>query len=220
MYKVCQQFPLSCNSPLIIQPVFWIPWLGFIVISYFFIDQPLAHYLKEVQIAHPLLVIAFSKINSLGVSRNYLLILAAIFLWLFFISKNKIMSLWILYIMLSLIVSGLFCMLFKVLCGKARPNEWLHYHIYGFYFWRFENEFWSFPSGHVTTVSAVAAASYRVFRRFLGLWILIVSAVMFGRMICLDHYLGDVMAGAYLGFITSYLVYRVFTKALFSNHLS
>jgi membrane-associated phospholipid phosphatase len=194
------------------RPIFWVPWFAFIVISYFFIDQSLTVYLKEVNTAHPLLIVVFNKINSLGGGSIYFSALTLIFLWSFFISKNKTMAWWVLYILMSLAVSGLFCMGFKILCGRARPNEWLNYHIYGFYFWQFDNEYLSFPSGHATTVSSVAASIYIIFRRYAWLLLLIVVAVMFGRMICLDHYLADVMAGAYLGFITSYLLYPVFTK--------
>lgn len=108
------------------------------------------------------------------------------------------------FFLATIIISGLLCDLFKIILGRARPHEYFTQHLYGFYFWQFHNGFWSCPSGHATTIAAIATAGYILWPRYLWFFIFLFFMVAISRVITQQHYLSDVMLGSYLGFITSF----------------
>ena len=57
--------------------------------------------------------------------------------------------------------------------------------------------YWSFPSGHTITIVALAAALTLIERRFLPLYVAAALLVMASRIVLDQHYLSDVLAGAY-----------------------
>jgi membrane-associated phospholipid phosphatase len=142
-----------------------------------------------------------------------LLASACAVLWAFFIKKNRRAAWTAGYFFLAIAVSGVICNVFKIMVGRARPSEFFSAHLYGFYFWKFSNGFWSMPSGHATVVSAAATAGYLILKRWGWLLLLAVVLVFFGRMMCRAHYLSDVMAGGYLGFLSSYWLYQLKEKS-------
>jgi membrane-associated phospholipid phosphatase len=105
-------------------------------------------------------------------------------------------------------MSALICNLLKILGGRARPYEYFSFNIYGFYLWEFDNNFWSFPSGHATTMSAVTSSAYLVLKRWGKILLILFFLVFFGRVICRAHYISDVIAGGYLGFLTAYWLHH------------
>ncbi len=170
-------------------------------------------FFNEIHYSHPWIGIVFTQINNLGAGKPYFIITLTIFVWAF-IAKNKKLVWMMICLVLSLILSGLICDLIKLIGGRARPQEFFWNHLYGFYFWQFGNNFSSFPSGHCTTIAAVATFIYLMLRRFGWICLSAVILVMLGRMICQAHYLSDVLAGAYLGFLTSFYLYPLYTKGI------
>lgn len=95
----------------------------------------------------------------------------------------------------------------KAAFGRTWPETWVHHnpslirdHVYGF--WPFHGgEGWaSFPSGHTAAISAVAGVLWWLMPERRRLWALLVVLTGAGLVIDTFHYLGDVIAGAYLGF--------------------
>ncbi len=163
---------------------------------------------------YPVIQVIFSYINHLGNGEPYLVPAVLIFLWAILISKNKKIAWFMFYLISAILISSLSCTLLKILAGRARPYEFFLFKYYGFYYWQFINNFWSFPSGHATTAAAVATAFYLILRRFGILFLLMFLLVFFGRVISRAHYLSDVMAGGYLGFIVSFFLYNLFKDKL------
>jgi membrane-associated phospholipid phosphatase len=128
--------------------------------------------------------------------------------WALIIAKNKRLAWVAIYFFLSILLSALICDAVKILAGRARPYEFFSFDIYGFYLWQFDNNFWSFPSGHATCIGAVTSACYLTLRRYGKLFLIVFFLVFFGRVITRAHYLSDVMAGGYLGFLASYWNYH------------
>lgn len=128
------------------------------------------------------------------------------------IAKNKRLAWVAVYFFLTISISALVCDAFKILGGRARPFEFFSYDIFGFYLWELDNNFWSFPSGHATCMAAVTTASYLVLRRYGVVFIFLFLLIFCGRVITRAHYVSDVIAGGYLGFLTAYWTHHFVNK--------
>ena len=182
------------------------------VVCYLYVDLPLTTFLYQSDKYYPWIAYTFTQINHLGTGMVYIIGASLIFLWAVFIAKNK-RAAWISgYFLASLTLAGLVCNLLKIIAGRARPFEFFTHNLYGFYFWQYDNNFWSFPSGHATTIAVLTTATYLLLRRFGALLFLLFILVFAGRVISRAHYLSDVMGGAYLGFMISYWLYRLLNK--------
>ena len=112
---------------------------------------------------------------------------------------------------LAFVTAGLIEYILKYVVGRPRPvaAETL-----------FGPELDSFPSGHATSVFAVAtalASSYPAFR-----WPLygLAAAIALGRVYLGRHYLSDVIAGAFIGFAIASLLVRHRTAAVAGGGLA
>ncbi len=149
----------------------------------------------------------FSEINKAGNGNPYLLASVFVFAWALIVAKNKPLAWVAVYFFLTLTLASLICDGFKILGGRARPFEYFSYNIYGFYLWEFDNNFWSFPSGHATIMASVTSACYLILRRYGWLFLLLFFLIFWGRVITRAHYISDVIAGGYLGFLTAYWIH-------------
>jgi membrane-associated phospholipid phosphatase len=114
------------------------------------------------------------------------------------------------FALLSVLASGLAVQLLKAVAGRHRPKALVDDGLYGFSWFDFGYGTASFPSGHTATIAAVAAALWIIAPKWRDLWLIPVAAVAMARMLCGSHYLSDVIAGAYVGAATTFLVYRAF----------
>jgi len=80
----------------------------------------------------------------------------------------------------------------KVLLGRARPQLWFSEHAYGFYGLHFSSNYWSFPSGHTTTITACAIGTALLFPRYALPLCVLAFMVVISRVVLLQHYLSDV----------------------------
>lgn len=75
---------------------------------------------------------------------------------------------------------------------------WLNEQIYGFQGPSFNSQFWSFPSGHTSTIMGLVIGLAILFPRrgyfLIGCGLLLVST----RILLLHHYLSDVLMAGYL----------------------
>jgi len=177
------------------------------IISYCFVDLRLTIFLNNIDHDHHWTTLIANQLNKLGNGLPYLIVAGLVFLGAV-IKKNKAAAWKTAYFILAIIISGLACDVLKVIAGRARPYEFFTYGIYGFYFWKFASNFWSLPSGHVVTISAIATAGYLLVRRFGWFFCLLVILVFCGRLMSRAHYLSDVVIGAYLGFIIAFWLYH------------
>ncbi len=110
------------------------------------------------------------------------------------------------FVFLTSAVAGLAGSLIKNIIGRARPKLFDHVGSIDFSPFAFQPDFASLPSGHATTIFALAAAlailwpAARVPLFTAAAWIA-ASRVLVGA-----HYLADVLAGALLGTGIAYLV--------------
>lgn len=118
----------------------------------------------------------------------------------------------ILYLVATVLVSGLVADAIKIICGRPRPKVFLGKHLYSFSFFQFSARMWSFPSGHSTTIFALATAVFLLMPRRRLLWFVPAAGVAACRVLAGAHFASDVLAGAFLGTVSSILIRDYFQR--------
>ena len=179
------------------------------VISYFYWDIPLALYCRGL--GRSVLDIA-EVVTTWGEARWSYIILAPAFVYFWFLAKNKLWSERIIFILLSVSISGLINMLVKWIAGRHRPINFFDQGLFGFDHFHTVYELTSFPSGHTVTVFSLAAAVCMLFPRAgIAAFIMAISVGM-TRIILTSHYLSDVIAGAGIGILSAMIVKYCFDR--------
>ncbi len=180
-----------------------IPVVALCVISYGFFDVPVALFFKSHGAS---LAFVFGKITYLGYSAPYLAASAIVFLWAKFFRKNPALANAAAFIFLAIALSGLTNDLIKYVVGRSRPILLFNDHMYGFKHFTAGYRYNSFPSGHSNTIAALCFSVYLVTGRFRLLCILTALAVMLSRLVLGAHFPSDVIFGAYLALVMTFLL--------------
>ena len=176
------------------------------------IDRPVALYFHQVS---PAVAEAFRAVTRFGVSTYYLIGTAVLALgfWLVgrfgkgrWAARLGAAAVVPLFLFLAIAISGLITDLLKVVFGRARPKLLFANETFGFDWWGTKADFWSFPSGHATTVVAIAAALFCLWPRFLPLYVAFAVLVSLSRAVIGAHYVSDVIAATFIAIAaTAYL---------------
>ena len=107
---------------------------------------------------------------------------------------------------LSMIVAEAIKTALKLACGRTWPETWVNNNpsflrdgIYGFFPFHGGHGWAAFPSGHTTIVCACMAVLWLLLPRWRPLYALAIAATALGLLGMNYHFLGDILAGAYLG---------------------
>jgi len=88
----------------------------------------------------------------------------------------------------------------KVLFGRIETRVWLENPAPRDFRWLHPGtDHWGFPSGHMMVFAALAAACWIHFPKFRGASLLFLLALGSALLLTNYHFLGDVVAGGYLG---------------------
>ncbi len=175
------------------------------VLSYFFFDKEIVAFFCEHKLHF------FRYITYLGDSAPY--IFGSLIIYFLYRKRQKIAQK-ALFVFSSVFASGLVAVMLKVLIGRPRPKVYLHDHIYTPQLLEFHSKFWSMPSGHTTTAFAVAASFSFIWPRYKVLFFLAAILVALSRVALCKHYLSDVIVGAVLGTIVTYLLHKRYFNAI------
>jgi membrane-associated phospholipid phosphatase len=189
-----------------ILPISSLAVLAVCILCYFYVDRPVAVYCHGLGKS---IKAAGEMITAFGVSTWYLVVSAVVFLLFRFVRKNEAWSNRALMVFLAVALSGIVTDIIKFVMGRARPTMLFEKDWFGFDFFQTKWAFVSFPSGHATTVAAMAFALYFIFPKYKVLYILAVLLGMASRLVLGAHYPSDVIFGAYVGSMTAILVKRV-----------
>ena len=134
-----------------------------------------------------------------------------ILMWIIYIrrsrvKKDDIKSRFLRLAATSLPAAYIFKTFFKFMFGRTNPRTWLiKREPLGFH-WFNETLGGSFPSGHMTVFTAFGVAVMIYFPQYR--WLVIILLILLGiALIGTDyHFLSDVIAGTYLGTITTYFI--------------
>jgi membrane-associated phospholipid phosphatase len=175
--------------------------LGFVVVSYFFLDVPIALLCKRLDRG---VTDFFGIITEFGISTWYLIGSFGLFLIFSFVHRQKMYASRALFLFASIAVSGIIANIIKVILGRYRPEMLFEKGLYGlnffnFSFFNFSHGFTSFPSGHTATTFSLAWTLSLFFPRARILLICFAFLVGASRVIITSHYLSDAVGGAYVG---------------------
>lgn len=186
------------------------PWViglysTLVILAYCFVDQPLAIYFHtlDLRASVPLL----QGLTALGKWPIYIVLFSAAGFYFRYVRKNKSMehNAWLL--LACVVLANLAALILKVTLSRARPELLFNSNLFGFFWFKFNDLYWSFPSGHTITVVSVAAGLGVLFPRYFYAVLLCALLVVMTRVFLYFHYLSDVMAGFYLSLlITGFLV--------------
>lgn len=179
------------------------------VISYNYWDIPLAYYCKKLSL--DILDIA-QIVTTAGESQWYYLLFVIAYAVLRFVLKNKLWSLRILFLLVSMSASGLINMLIKWIAGRNRPVNLFIYDRFGFDYFRMIHELTSFPSGHTVTAFTLATAISISFPRWSIPAFAAAVAIGLSRVMITSHFLSDVFAGAGVGILCTLAVKYIFDR--------
>jgi lipid A 4'-phosphatase len=186
-----------------------------VLASLLFVDIPLAAAARRLA---PATIQPFRYIEKVGLSDGWLALSALgwiglqIYAWANAARAPFCRSLayFPLFVFLAIAVSGLTTDLIKFLLGRTRPSLFFGDQAqFGFGFFQTAGAYTSFPSGHSTTVFAIATILTLIWRP--GMPIYAAGAILVGvsRVITGAHWPSDVVAGAFIGVVVTLYIYRI-----------
>jgi lipid A 4'-phosphatase len=191
-----------------------------VLASIAFVDRPVAWFFHD---SNRSLRDVFQFITQFGLSKGYLIIAAVLCLGLRLAAwrardgrlaaalvQNAYRAL---FLFLAVAVSGLVTDLIKIVVGRARPKLLFADGFHGFTWGATQSDYWSFPSGHATTVAALAVGLTLLWPRGAALYAALALLVAASRIIIGVHYVSDVLTGLAIGGGTAWAIWLGFARA-------
>lgn len=190
-----------------------------VVVSIEVVDRPLALYLHA---RGPDLHALFGLIQGLGDSWGWLILFGLAFAGLHWGGElprlrpvavpMRALSMVPAFLFTSIAAAGLVVDILKVGFGRLRPKLLFSADLYGFTWFGWRPDHWSFPSGHTATIVALVSALWWLWPRHLLFYILVAVIVAGSRVVTGAHYPSDIMAGALIAVLTTWYVALVFAR--------
>lgn len=212
---------MSITRPLqlyLFSLIFLIPY------SYLYLDIPIARYFIENKEHYE----ALGDLISIG-GESHWYIGTAIIGYLFFryYKPNEVLKMRFLTLLYVNLFSGLVSLLLKHIFGRMRPwglrdnGDEYGFLLFGNFDAGFMEKFkihfatlaeapttfTSFPSGHTTTLFAVATYLSLLFPKRMWLWIVLAALCASARLLDSDHFLSDLLAGTAIGTLSTLYIY-------------
>ena len=170
--------------------------------SYLWFDRPIAIAFHGIG---PSFQTVMEFITAFGLGGPYVIVSGVAFI-VFRIAGRKPEAWSAAYVFLAVAASGLFADVIKPVFGRVRPTLFFSEHLYGFTGIGAHSDHWSFPSGHSVTAAALAFALSRLYPRLTAVWVVAALLIAFSRIALDQHYLSDVIAGLYIGFVFAWAI--------------
>jgi membrane-associated phospholipid phosphatase len=173
---------------------FHVIYLALMLLLYFYVDQPVASLFHQYHTTFT----CFEPIQWFGIGSLYVLIF---FVFAVILHQKSSFLQWrnrMLFTASWMLLTYGICFVMKSLIGRARPSLMLENQVFGFYGPTLTDTFRSFPSGHTTTIVALAAAASLFYPRWTGRFFMIALLLALTRVILTWHYCSDVFLTAYL----------------------
>lgn len=190
-----------------------------VVVSIAFVDRPLALYLYA---EGPDVHVLFNRVAVLGEGWGWLVLFGLAFVALHWggelprlrpiAPRMRALATVPAFLFVSNAAAGLVVDLLKIGFGRARPKLLFSGDLYGFTWFGWTPDYWSFPSGHTTTFVALMTALWCLWPRHLLFYILAGAIVAAARVIGGAHYPSDVMAATLIAVLTTRYVALVFVR--------
>ena len=186
-----------------------------VVVSYYWLDRPIALYVHSY--VHSQMPLAHMFVRLTRIPEVLAVLLVVVFLVLAgrALAGHKLSRSQTVLMLcgVSLAVAVVTKDFLKRAFGRTWPDTWfkdnpsfVHDGAYGFHPFHGGAYYDSFPSGHSTMACAVMAVLWFCYPRFRALYALCMVAVAVGLVGANFHFLGDVIAGTYVGISAGWLV--------------
>lgn len=189
------------------------------LISVIFFDGPLAYYFKP-QFGSTLHVLA-AQLTDFAKAGPYFAVSIVIAVLGYAASKihksrsqawSDVMR-WGFQALMSFLMSGVVVQLFKHILGRKRPYAVESLSPHEFHFFTANYEFHSIPSGHSQVMFTAATLLWLIWPKGGMVWFLAAGLIAMTRVITLNHWLSDILIGAYLGIAVTITTHRFFQKS-------
>ena len=191
--------PFERLLAIMIKPWVVVSCIGLIILSILYADQPIAYYFHSLhQHGYTIFLV---WLTTLGMNQLYivpLFILGVIFRYVY---HNTLWATRTWFLWSCVLVPNIVCVVLKIGLGRARPDLWFSDQQYGFYGIHTQSSYWSFPSGHTTTVMGFVFGLSVLFPRYTMLYLIFGLMVVVSRVMLTQHYLSDVMVASYLALL-------------------
>ncbi|WP_454785153.1 phosphatase PAP2 family protein [Legionella sp. WA2024007413] len=179
-----------------------------VFLAYYFVDRSVATYFHQLDLETKLPILGI--LTALGKWVAYIVLFFVAGLYFRYIQVNPVYEQRSWYLLGCVLLANLVCLILKVVLSRARPELLFASNEFGFYWFQLSSKYWSFPSGHTTTVISLAAGFGALFPRYFYSLLVIALLVAASRILLCFHYLSDVMSAFYIsllvvGFFTEYV---------------
>jgi len=110
----------------------------------------------------------------------------------------------------------------KLVVGRINTRFWLNHPTGNEFHWLHGNgNYTSFPSGHMAVFTAFMIALWKFYPRHRTIYVLFNSALALALVMTNYHFVTDIIAGAYLGFVvhtTTHYTIQLLIKSVDSDH--
>jgi membrane-associated phospholipid phosphatase len=178
-------------------------------VSYLSVDIPVAVCFHRFENGD--LYEIFSIITLFGDSLGYLV--GGLLLFALFRTAKPYWAQVGLFLFSTVAASGLVADLIKFIAGRSRPKILFSEYFSGFAFFRWEHDWTSFPSGHSATAFSVAMLVALLFPRWRRIALIAGGMVAFSRIFLVEHFVSDVIAGSFIGIISTLFLYERFFES-------
>lgn len=189
----------------------------FVIYFVFFyeLDIPLMYFIYEPFVGTPLAHVCFILSKAGAPSNWFVLGLIALIYAYFQHRKGRLPQAepalrW----GAAVVVAFILLAFLKVALGRYRPIALLTDNLYGFHFFSLKQDAQSTPSGHATLAFAGLFGLSRLWKKWWITGLLLIPAVLIAlsRLVIADHYVSDVIFGAYLGILSVVWVNELITR--------
>lgn len=185
-----------------------------VIICYWFVDKPVVFWAAQHQLRHYQVLYYFAHIPNviLGTVLLAYLYLASVFCYRPFYLQERILC----AMANSLVIGEFIKSNLKSIFGRYWPDTWthnnlslLHDNAYGFNWLYIKSTAQSFPSGHATAIFVTATILWLFYPRLRWLAILLSVVVLISQALMYYHFVGDLIAGAFLGTIVAVFTIKI-----------
>lgn len=183
------------------------------LVAIFFVDAPAAAYLKP-RFGNALHLWA-RETTDVAKAGPYFAIAGGSFLFFFALARATGLEKWrraqdwALHAVLAFALSGLLVQFLKHLIGRKRPYADAGLSSHDFQPFSANYEFHSLPSGHSQVLFTAASILTAIWPRIWWLWLSVAGIFATTRIITLNHWVSDVIAGAAVGMLGTVLTFRL-----------
>lgn len=190
--------PIERLWMVMIKPWAVIGCIVFIVFSFNYLDQPIANYFYNMDLISQIPLLNW--LTKLGLGQLYYIPLFFIALFFRYIVRNKKWEMCSWFLWLCVVIPSFFCLILKMILGRARPYYWFHDNLFGFYWFKFQAPYWSFPSGHTSTLMGLVIGLAILMPNYTYLFLLVGAGLALTRVLLFYHYITDVLVAMLLAF--------------------